>query len=159
MAKRSKKTLDVQKFGGVDHVGTAHDANLTKFTSGMTQQESLHNDVNYDMESLEVQSETHLEDDHGGGGAAIIRMFEFGMNPQAFNEHVPSRQELFNSHYKGIEMALWRDGMSVMPEVNPRLVVDSKNGKYQIFVGAKPMKGHLLQEQPKTLAEQIHGRT
>lgn len=149
MAKRSKKTVDVQKFGGVDDVGSFVERNAI---------DAPVKDVGYDLKDIEVESQTHLEDDHGGGGAAIIRMFQFGMNPQAFKEYVPTKQELFNSHYKGIEMALWKDGMSVMPEINPRIVVDSKSNKYMIFVGAKPMKGHLLQEQPRTLAEQIHGR-
>lgn len=158
MAKRSKRTLDVQKFGGVDKLGSVKDESITKFTSGMTGGTSLHKDVNYDTSSLEVQSETHLEDDHGGGGAAIVRMFEFGINPQAFKEYTPTKQELFNSHRKGIETALWMDGMTVIPEVAPKVVLDSKGGKYMIFVGAKPSRGHLLNEEPQTLSEQIHGK-
>lgn len=157
MAKRSKKVVEVQKFGGVDGLGTVKDENFTKFKSGMSGNETYHRDVNYDMQSIETQSETHLEDDHGGGGAAIVRMFEFGMNPQAFAQYHPTKQELFNTHYKGIELALWKDGMKVMPEVNPKLVVDEKKAKYMIFVGAQPMRGHILTQQPKTLAEQLHG--
>lgn len=134
-----KKSVDVQKFGGVQELG------------------SVKTEHNYDLSSLEVKSETHLEDDHGGGGAAIVRMFEFGMNPQAFQEARPTKQDLFNAHYKGIEVALWKDGMKVIPEVNPKIVLDEKKGKYMIFVGAQPMRGHILREQPKTLAEQIHG--
>lgn len=158
MAKRSKKVVEVQKFGGIDSVGTVRDENLTRFTSEMSGNESFHTDTNYNLESIETQSKTHLEDDMGGGGAAIIRTFEFGMNPEAFNQYQPTKQELFNSHYKGIELALWKDGLKVMPEVQPKIVVDNKTNKYRIFVGAQPMKGHLLYEQPKTLAEQIHGR-
>ncbi len=148
MAKRSTKTVDVQKFGGVEDVG--------QFTETHALDAPVEN-VHYDLQNLEVKSETHLEDDKGGGGAAIIRMFEFGMNPQAFMEARPSKQQLFNSHYKGIELALWKDGMKVIPEVNPRIVVDAKAGNYKIFVGAQPQKGHMLMEQPKTLSQQIHG--
>lgn len=148
MSKRSKKTVDVQKFGGSDHVG-----NYTEKNAVNAPVENVH----YDLQNLEVQSTSHLEDDKGGGGAAIIRMFEFGMNPKAFAEYVPTKQELFNSHYKGIEMALWKDGMKVIPEVNPRIIVDNKAGNYKIFVGAQPQRGHTLTEQPKTLSEQIHG--
>ena len=146
MVKRSKKTVDVQKFGGVDSVGKFVETDAI---------DAPVKDVHYDLESLEVKSTTNLEEDEGGGGAAIIRMFEFGINPQAFKEYTPTRQELFNSHYKGIELALWKDGMKVIPEVNPRVVIAA--GKYQIFVGAQPMRGHILKEQPKTLSEQIHG--
>lgn len=146
--KRSKKTIEVQKFGGVEDAG-----NFTERNAKDAPVENVH----YDLQNLEVKSDTHLEDDKGGGGAAIIRMFEFGANPQAFNEAKPTKQQLFNSHYKGIELALWRDGMKVIPEVNPRIIVDEKAGNYKIFVGAQPMKGHTLTEQPRTLAEQIHG--
>lgn len=157
MAKRANKTVEVQKFGGVESMGTVRDESFTKFTSGMTGKESYHNQTNYGLESIETQSETHLEDDTGEGGAAIVRMFEFGMNPQAFSEYKPTKQELFNSHYKGIELALWKDGMKVIPEVHPKIVMDEKSSKYMIFVGAQPMRGHMLTERPKTLAEHIHG--
>lgn len=157
MAKRSKKTVEVQKFGGVDNMGTVRDENFTKFTSEMSGKESYHNNTNYDLESIETKSETHLEDDQGYGGAAILRTFTFGINPEAFRQHTPSKQELFNSHLKGIEMALWKDGMMVMDEVEPKVIIDPKGKQYMIFVGARPMRGHLLKEVPKTLAEQIHG--
>lgn len=147
MAKRPK-VKEVSKFGGVDHVG--------KFTETDALNAPVQN-VNYNLESIEVKSDTHLEDDQGGGGAAIIRCFEFGVNPQAFMEAKPTKQQLFNSHLKGIELALWRDGMKVMPDVNPRILIDEKNLKYKIFVGAQPMRGHTLIEQPRTLSEQIHG--
>lgn len=157
MSKRSKKTIEVQKFGGVDSMGTVRDENLTKFTSEMSGNESFHEKTDYNLESIETASQTHLEDDMGGGGATIIRTFEFGMNPEAFRQYQPTKQELFNSHLKGIELALWKDGLKVMDEVQPKLVVDNKANRYTIFVGAQPMKGHMLYEQPKTLSEQIHG--
>lgn len=147
MAKRLKK-LDVQKFGGVDELGNVAAENTIN---------PVGDDVNYDVRSLEVKSDTKLEEDEGTGGAAIVRMFEFGMNPEAFKQYQPTKQELFNSHYKGIELALWKDGLKVMPEVNPRIVVDEKAMRYQIFVGAQPMRGHILREQPKKLSELVHG--
>lgn len=104
-------------------------------------------------QTLSTESETHLEDDEGTGDAAIIRMFEFKVNPEAFKQFTPTEQELFNTHYKGIESLLWRDGMKVMPEVEPRLTFSKNKKMYRIFIGAKPMKGHLLTEKPKTLSE------
>lgn len=155
---KRKKVAEVQKFGGVDAMGSLRDeGNLTPFHSELSNTDYLHENVSHDLQSIEVTSDTHLEDDAGGGGAAIIRCFEFGINPLAFKEYTPTKQELFNSHYKGIETALWRDGMKVIPEVNPRIVVNYKAGKYSIFVGAQPMRGHILQEQPRTLSEQING--
>lgn len=145
--KRPKQRT-VQKFGGSESIGSYVEENAKNAPV---------KDVNYDVQSLEVKSDTHLEDDDGSGGAAIVRCFEFGMNPLAFQQHIPTKQELFNSHQKGIELALWRDGLKVIPEVNPRLTVDSKSGKYQIFIAAKPMKGHMLQERPHTLKQLVHG--
>ena len=145
---KKNKTIDVQKFGGVDDVGS---------TLAPSQLDGKTDNFSHDLKSLEVQSQTHLEDDHGEGGAAIIRMFEFGINPQAFKEAQPTKQQLFNSHYKGIELALWRDGMKVMTEVNPRVLINDKTMTYQIFVGAQPMRGHILRETPRTLSEQLNG--
>lgn len=143
------KSKSVKSFGGVQDIGSVVDENAKNAPV---------KDVQYDVKDLEVQSKTHLEDDDGSGGARIVRCFEFGMNLQAFGDYQPTRQELFNAHYKGIEIALWKDGLKVMPDVNPRIVIDTPNMRYQIFVGAQPMRGHLLQERPQTLAEQIHGR-
>ena len=138
---RKKKVKDVAKFGGVDQLGST--------TMGGHQHE---------LASIEAKSEkTHLEDDRGEGNAAIIRCFEFAINPQVFKEHPPTKQELFNHHHKGIELALWKDGMKVMPEVNPKIVVNQKAMRYQIFVGAQPMKGYILHERPQTLSEIAHG--
>ena len=84
-------------------------------------------------------------------------MFEFGMNIEAFKHAQPTKQELFNAHHKFIETALWKDGLKVIPEVHPRITIDEKQLKYRIFVGAQPMKGHILREQPQTLSQLTHG--
>lgn len=136
---RVKKPIEVQKFGGVDKVA---DVKL---------------DHDYEVSTAEAQSETKLEDDVGHGAAIVIRCFKFGINAEAFRQHQPSKQELFNSHHKGIEIALWRDGLTVWPDINPRIVVDEINGTYEIFVGAKPARGHLLHQKPLTLSEVAHG--
>lgn len=148
MAKRLK-SKEVSKFGGVDELGKFVETNAVNAPV---------KDVHYDVKSLEVQSDTKLEDDQGGGGSAIVRMFEFGINPLAFQQYQPTKQELFNSHYKGIEVALWKDGMKVIPDVNPRIILDQKAGKYQIFVGAMPMRGQTLYQEPKTLSQLVHGK-
>lgn len=141
---KRKKKLDVQKFGGVEHL-----TDISMENGGTARVK----ESNYELKSLEVESKTKLEDDEGYGSAAIIRCFEFGMNPESFRQYQPTRQELFNSHYKGIEVALWKDGLKVIPEVNPRIVIEENLGRYKIFVSAKPMKGHLLKQVPQTLRE------
>jgi hypothetical protein len=140
MARMKKKPVEVQKFGGTESLGQVQ-------MDGYA----------HEVESVEAQSGTKLEHDEGHGNPAIIRRFTFGINPLAFKEHPPTQQELFNSHIKGIELALWRDGMTVLPEVPPRITIDQKALQYHIFVGAKPARGHILKEVPQTLSQIANG--
>lgn len=134
------KSKDVTKFGGREKLG---DVELNQYK--------------HEVESIETQSKTKIEDDTGQGGAAIIRRFTFGMNPIAFKENPPSKQDLFNYHVKGIEVMLWRDGMKIITEVEPRITLDEKTLQYHIFIGAKPQRGYVLTEAPKTLRQVVHG--
>lgn len=114
-------------------------------------------DGSWEVSTLDAQSTTNLESDEGIGSAVIVRMFEFAANPEAFAIHTPSKQELFNAHLKGIEVMLWRDGLKIMTDVEPKLTISKKKDKYRIWVGAEPAKGHLLRERPQTLGQIIHG--
>lgn len=153
MAKKTKKASEVSKFGGAEFIGSVKDENVTAFRSEMTGEIYEHKNTNYDVQSVEAQSDIKLEDDIGQGQAAIIRCFEFGINTEAFKQYTPTKQELFNSHYKGIEMALWRDGLKVIPEVAPRITLNEEKGTYSIFIGAVPQRGSALYETPQTLAQ------
>lgn len=137
---KRKKAFEVAKFGGIDELG-----------------EAKLNGHSHNVQSIETQSKTTLEQDPGEGREAIIRRFTFGMNPEAFQSGTPTKQELFNAHIKGIEVMLWRDGMALMTEVEPRLVVNKELMQYSIFVGARPARGHILHERPQTLRELAHG--
>lgn len=155
--KRPKEAI-VQKFGGVDDHGTVRDENVTKFHSELSNTDYVRDDAtNYDVKSLEVESQTKLEADEGTGGVAIIRRFTFNANPITFATVQPTTQQIFNSHFKGIEVALWKDGMTVLPDVDPRVVINREAGTYDIFVGAKPSKGTLVRERPQTLSEIANG--
>lgn len=152
------KSAEVNKFGGVDHLGTVRDENVTPFFSELSKTEYTRDDpTNYDIQSIETQSTTKLEEDTGDGDAAVIRQFEFQMNPITFATVRPTNQQLFNSHLKGIEIALWKDGLKPLSDVAPRVVVNHERGTYQIFVGAAPAKGQLLRETPQTLSQIAHG--
>lgn len=135
-----RKRFEVNKFGGTEKLGEA----------------SVYGHE-HEVSNVETQSSTKIEADMGEGNAAIIRCFTFGINPTAFQASKPSKQDLFNAHIKGIEVMLWRDGMKLMTDVEPRLLLDGD--KYQIFVGARPAKGHFLTQTqvPKTLKEIVHG--
>lgn len=131
-----KKKVEVQKFGGTDDLGNV----------------KMHG-YDHDVKSVEVQSQTKLESDEGYGNAVVIRMFEFGVNPESFKRHQPTKQELFNSHSKGIEAFLWRDGLQVISEVEPRIVFNKKQTTYKIFIGARPKRGEMLTQAPHTLSQ------
>lgn len=138
MARKSKKAVDVQKFGGVDELGQ------TKL-----------NGHQHELSSVEAQSQTSLEQDHGSGIPVIIRCFTYGINPVAFKDHTPTKQELFDNHKRGLEMHLWRDGMIYYDQVPPRIVMGKT--QYQIFVAALPAGNNVLLERPQTLSEIAHG--
>ena len=139
MAKKAK-SIEVSKFGGSEKV-----------------METTIDKDPYEIHSMEAESTTKLEHDEGTGAAIVIRRFLFKANPEVFQHAQPNKQELFNSHLKGIEMMLWRDGLSVWPDTEPQVKINTEAGTYEIFVGAKPMKGHILHEQTKTLSQIAHG--
>lgn len=116
----------------------------------------------YDIKQGEVHSDTHLEDDIGHGKSIIIRSFDFKANPQAFKERTPSKQELFNAHLKQIEIILWKDGLKIMTDVQPQLMLSKRRDGYRIVVGAEPEKGQIIslrdQGKHQTLSQAAHGR-
>lgn len=116
----------------------------------------------YDVKQGEVHSDTHLEDDTGHGKTIVIRSFDFKANPLAFKERTPSKQELFNAHAKQIEILLWKDGLKVMPDVKPQLILSKQRNHYRIIVGAEPEKGQLIsikdQDKIQTLSQAAHGK-
>lgn len=133
----TKKVQEVAKFGGVDELGSV-----------------LMHGQKHEASTIEAKSEkAHLEDDIGQGAALIIRQFTFGINPEAFKDHQPSKQELFNFHWKGIEMMLWKDGLMAFDGVPPRLVFNKEKSNYQIFVASRPARGNVLLETPQTLSQ------
>lgn len=138
--KKSKQPVEVQKFGGVEEIG----------------QTELNNHQ-HELSSVETQSDTKLESDEGTGIPVIIRTFEFGANAEAFKQHTPTKQELFDAHKKGLEMHLWRDGMIYFDEVQPQITFNKKGTKYKIIIAALPARGHALLETPQTLTQIANG--
>lgn len=118
--------------------------------------------VHYDIKQGEVHSDIHLEDDEGSGKTIVVRSFDFKANPQAFREYTPSKQELFNAHAHQIEAYLWADGLEVMPDVHPQVILNKRRTGYRIVVGAEPRKGQIItrrdQDKIQTLSQAAHGR-
>lgn len=124
-------------------------------------EENAHNapvkDVAWQGQTLDTESDISFSEDTGSGEAIVVRCFTFGANAEAFKIHKPTKQELFNTHYKQIEIFLWKDGLMVVPEIMPRIHIAKNKKFYSIFVGAKPQRGHVLYEKPQTLNQLVHG--
>lgn len=108
------------------------------------------------LRQIDVQSDTKLEQDSGSGKKVIVRCYEFASNPEAFKQHKPSKQQLFDYHKKGIEIQLWSDGLKQIPEVEPKIIISKNKKNYRIYVGAEPQHGQVILEQPKTLSQIAH---
>lgn len=145
---RVKKSLDVQKFGGHEHLGTL---------KGDVTDTPLENVSGHSLESIETSSQTKLESDLGTGRPVVMRSFTFKANPIAFNDHIPTKQELFNTHYKGIETYLWRDGLVLCQDYEPHLLFNKKKTHYTVFVVATPSGNNVLIETPQTLSQIANG--
>lgn len=147
----AKKTKNVAKFGGVDELGKVS-LDLHSGVDGKKNE--------YDASTVEAKSNTNLEMDTGEGNAVVIRCFTFQIDlskADTWLEKRPSKQEIFNSHLRGIEMGLFGDGLKIYDMVAPRITFDAVKMQYSIFVPAIPRRGIQLNERPQTLTELAHG--
>ena len=123
----------------------------------------------WNVKTLEVESDTKLEADKGEGQTLTLRHFFFKANQEQFKKHIPTAQELLNSHLKHIEIELWKDEWTIFPEVEPRLTFYDKLHRpvshtsdqidfYCFIVAALPSKGSLLSfdAKPRTLSQIAH---
>lgn len=120
----------------------------------------------WNVKTLEAESDTKLEEDVGEGKAITLRHFLFKPNPEEFKKRVPTAQELLNSHLKQIQIELWKDEWQIFDAVEPRLIfydklyrpVSHSSDKieyYCFIIPATPAKGSLLsyKESPRTLTQ------
>lgn len=111
--------------------------------------------LEWEGQEIGAVSDTHLEFDTGTGQAIVLRFFDFGANPEAFKDHVPSAQELFDSHRKGIEALLWRDGLKPYEAIQPRFMISKNKEYYRFIIGCIPILGKVLSDTPRTLKDLI----
>ncbi len=117
----------------------------------------------YRGQTIEVQSETKLEDDLGVGSPFVLRSYEFRTDPQLLHDirnkkaTFPSNQELFNAHAKGIAGMLWSDGLTPEISLDPVIIFSKDQSTYLIMVWAKPSLGQSVIDTPKTLSQIVHG--
>ena len=107
----------------------------------------------YEVEQVQVDSNTKLEDDKGKGKEVILRFFEYSANPEIFSQRTPTSQELFNAHSREIEIKLWQDGLVPEPQIEPRLLLSKDRSHYKFVVGCRLGRGQILTSTPVTLSE------
>lgn len=110
-------------------------------------------DIEWEGEELTAVSGTRIDQDTGSGQAVVLKFFDFGANIEAFKQHKPTAQELFNSHLKGIETMLWKQGLKVFDDVAPRLMFSKSKLNYRFIVACVPDKGTLFRGETKTLTQ------
>ncbi len=90
--------------------------------------------------------------DSGKGAPVVLRQFEFSLNPNLPKDLKFTKQDIFDSHAKQIEMMLWSDGMIPLNEVKPpKVQISKKQNKYRIFVLCTPRLGQTVLETPNTI--------
>lgn len=105
---------------------------------------------------VETNSDVPLIND-GTGKPYIIRQFLFAFSPDTLIKirnkkiPVPTRQELFNSNWKQIQVMLWSDGLVPAQEAEPRMIIGKK--KYKIILLCEPRSKVMVAEKPRTLQE------
>lgn len=112
--------------------------------------------LEWEGETLQTDSKINLADDKGAGQAVILRFFEFGVNPEAFKKQQPTAQMLFNSHLRGMESMLWKDGLKVYADVEPRFMFSKDKTKYRFIIPAIASNSYgamTLEKDAKSLSQ------
>lgn len=90
--------------------------------------------------------------DSGKGAPVILRQFEFSLNPNLPRDFKFTKQDIYDSHVKQIEIMLWSDGMIALNDVKPpKVQISKKQNKYRIFVLCSPRSGQALLDTPTIL--------
>jgi hypothetical protein len=107
-------------------------------------------------QELGVNSEVPLMDE-GKGKPYIVRQWVFHFNPEILQKirqnkiPAPTKQELFNSNWRQIQLQLWGDGLVATEMVEPRIIIGKK--KYRIILLCEPKFRTLVVDKPRTLQD------
>lgn len=106
-------------------------------------------------EGSQVQVESTPLNDPGTGTPTVIRTFMFKFNPEWIlkNRGVKNinKQELFNNHWKMLELELWKDGLVPDESTNPKITF--KKGHYFIQITCKARLGVIVADNPQKLQD------
>ena len=105
-------------------------------------------------QDLAVTADTALIDS-GTGKKVIIRKFDFewnkGMKLQDLERIQNDKQGFFNMHAKYIKDFLWKDGLSVLENQDPKMIFNKKG--YIIAVACEARFGVSIFEKGQTLQD------
>jgi hypothetical protein len=110
-------------------------------------------DIEWEGEELGAESTTKIQEDKGTGQPIVIRFFDFAVNKEAFKNHTPTAQELFNSHRMGMDAMLWNDGLVPCEAIEPRILFAKDKSHYRFVVSCIPSLGNAIVDKSKTLEE------
>ncbi len=116
-------------------------------------------DILWEGEEVTAESTTQITEDKGTGQAIVLRFFEFGANPEVFKQHKPTAQELFNSHIRGMESLLWRDGLRRFEGSEPRLMFSKDKTRYRFIVPCIYAMNRVATGDHKTLSQLLTNDT
>lgn len=106
-------------------------------------------------EGSAVQAESTPLMDPGVGEPKIIRTFLFKFNPEFMKKNKGlsgiNKQELFNGHWKYLELELWKDGLTPDESVSPKMTF--KKGHYFIQITCRARMGVIVADTPQKLQE------
>ncbi len=106
----------------------------------------------WEGQDIEVHSDPLIETG-ARGQTLVFRSFYFKANPQVMKSQKPTKQQIFDSHAKQIQLMLYSDGLIPFKGVEPKLIVSKKRDEYKIFVACEARAGVSFAETPRTLQE------
>lgn len=105
-------------------------------------------------QDLAVKADTALVDS-ATGKKIIVRLFDFAWNKDIKKEDLKqikmNKQVLFNAHAQYIKSFLWKDGLNVREDHDPKLIFTKKG--YRIAVLCEARMGLNIFEKGMTLQE------
>ena len=105
-------------------------------------------------QDLAVKADTPLIDS-GTGKKVIIRKFDFewkkGVKLEDKMNAQYNKQAFFNSHAKYIRDFLWKDGLSILENQDPKMIFNDKG--YIIAIATEARFGASIFDKPTTLQD------
>jgi len=108
-----------------------------------------------------MQAESTPLVDPGVGNPTIVRTFMFAANPEFLKKNKGlrgiSKQELFNNHWKLLELELWKDGLIPDESVSPKIIFKRKH--YLIQIVCKARLGVFVVDNPRNLQDYMRPKS